>query len=95
MDKDPKGCFCKYGDNELAAIARKKFVDQRSTMDLMESAKSEREMDEVAVISLFDVEDVALSELMKEKLEDDRCSVVSCRKMLKRQIEGMIKAKIA
>jgi hypothetical protein len=32
---------------------------------------------------------------MKEKLEDDRCSVVSCRKMLKRQIEGMIKAKIA
>ena len=94
MDKDPKGCFCKYGVNELAAIARKKFVDQRSTMDLMESAKSETEMDEVAVISLFDVEDAALSELMKEKLEDDRCSVVSCRKMLKRQIEGMIKAKI-
>ena len=94
MDEVIKGCFCKYSINELADIARKKFVDHRSTMDLMESATSETEMDEVTIISLFDVDDAALFELMKGKLEDERCSVVSCRKMLKRQIEGMIKAKL-
>ncbi|MBE9536993.1 MAG: hypothetical protein IMF07_07400 [Proteobacteria bacterium] len=94
MNKDPKGCFCKYSINKLADVARGKFVEHRSTIDLMESAKSETEKDEVAIVSLFDVDDETLVELMKNKLEDERCSVVSCRKMLKRQIEGMIKTKV-
>ncbi len=94
MDEIVKGCFCKYSVNELAGIAKKKFVDHRSTVDLMESASSETEMDEVTIISLFDVDDAVLVDLMKGKLEDERCSVVSCRKMLKRQIEGMIKTKL-
>lgn len=95
MDNDPKGCFCRYSINELAVIARKKFVEHRSTMDLMASAKSTIEMDEVAIVSLFDVNDETLTDLMKNKLEDERCSVVSCRKMLKRQIESLIDSKVA
>ena len=85
----PKLCFCRYRVDELAALAKTKFIEHRSTIDMMENAGSDIERAEVAIISLFDVDDATLMEVMKGKLEDGDCNVVSCRRMLKRQIETL------
>lgn len=85
----PKLCFCRYRVDELAAFAKTKFIEHRSTIDMMENAGSDKERAEVAIISLFDVDDATLREVMEGKLEDVDCNVVSCRRMLKRQIETL------
>ena len=89
MHYKPKLCFCRYRVDELAALAKTKLIDHRSTMDMMENAESDIEKAEIAIISLFDVDDATLRELMEGKLEDGDCNVVSCRRMLKRQIEKL------
>jgi hypothetical protein len=90
MHYEPKLCFCRYRVDELAELAKTKLIEHRSTIDMMESAKSDTERAEVAIISLFDVDDVTLRDVMEGKLEDGECNVVSCRRMLKRQIETLI-----
>ena len=89
MHYKPKLCFCRYRVDELAALAKTKLIDHRSTIDMMENAKSDIEKAEIAIISLFDVDDGTLREIMEGKLEDGDCNVVSCRRMLKRQIEKL------
>jgi len=85
----PKLCFCRYRVDELAALAKTKFIEHHSTIEMMENAGSDKERAEVAIISLFDVDDAILREVMEGKLEDEDCNVVSCRRMLKRQIETL------
>ena len=85
----PKLCFCRYRVDELAALAKTKFIEHHSTIEMMENAGSDTERAEVAIISLFDVDDATLMEVMEGKLEDGDCNVVSCRRMLKRQIETL------
>ncbi len=90
MDYEPKLCFCRYRVDELAKLAKTKFIEQHSTVDMMEHAGSDTERAEVAIISLLDVDDATLREVMEGKLEDGECNVVSCRRMLKRQIGTLI-----
>lgn len=89
MHFKPELCFCRYRVDELAALAKTKLMEHRSTMEMMESAKSDIERAEIAIISLFDVDDATLREVMEGKLEDGDCNVVSCRRMLIRQIETL------
>ena len=89
MDYEPKLCFCRYRVDELARLAKVKFIELHSTVDMMENAGNDTERAEVAIISLLDVDDATLREVMEGKLEDGECNVVSCRRMLKRQIETL------
>ncbi len=82
----PEGCFCDYDMDELVAVARKRFVEKVPTVDLMESSQSLKEKDEICIVSLLDVDDEKLEALMKESLIDEKCDVISCRRLLKKQI---------
>ena len=82
----PEGCFCDYDIDELIEVARKRYVDKVPTVDLMQRSGSPKEKDEVCIVSMLDVDDEKLAELVKKSLIDEKCDVISCRRFLKKQI---------
>jgi len=82
----PQFCFCNYDLDELIELGYKKYVKNIPTVELMKEATSEKEKDEICVISMLDVDDDKLEEVMSDMLEDEKCNVLSCRKLLRRQI---------
>ena len=57
-------------------------------MDLMSAARSEREKQEIALVSLLDVEDDKIRDLELCCKYAGRCKVMDCRERLKKLIEG-------
>ena len=83
----PAFCFCKYDIDELIHIGRKKYLEKIPTVELMKEATSRKEKDEVCVISMLDIDDEKLEEVMANKVTDKKCNVISCRQMLREQIK--------
>jgi hypothetical protein len=82
------GCLGNYNFDKIAFFARKRFVEGCNTMDLMSAARSEREKQEIALVSLLDVEDDKIRDLELCCKYAGRCKVMDCRERLKKLIEG-------
>ena len=80
-------CLGHYDFDNIAHYAKKRFVEGCSTVALLEQAGSEREKEEIALVSLLDVEDDQIRDLELSCRYDRQCKVLDCRDRLKSMIE--------
>jgi hypothetical protein len=84
--EDPS-CLGNYDFEHIVSCARKRFVEGYSTIELMEQARSVREKQEIALVSLLDVEDDRIRDLRLRCIYEGECKVIDCRDKLKKMIE--------
>jgi len=82
------GCLGNYDFDHIAFFARKRFVEGCSTITLLEMAKSDREKEEIALVSMLDVADDKIRDLQLSCTHTDHCKVTDCRDKLKIMIEA-------
>ncbi len=81
------GCLGNYDFDRIAFFARKRFVEGHNTITLLEQAKSKREKEEIALVSMLDLEDEKIRALQLSCNHAGQCKVTDCRDMLKTMIE--------
>ena len=86
------GCMGNYNFDHIAYYAKRRFIDGCSTMELMQAAGSEREKEEIALVSLLDVEDDRIRDLQLTCKYTDRCKTIDCRDRLKKMLEEELAA---
>lgn len=84
------GCLGNYDFDHIVAFAIQRFVEGFSTMALLEQARTEREKEEIALVSLLDLEDNNIRDLHLCCANSAQCKVIDCRDRLKRMIEDEI-----
>ncbi len=82
-----RGCLGNYDFDRIAYFARKRFVEGCNTISLLETAKSDREKEEIALVSMLDVADDKIRDLQLSCIHSDICKVTDCRDRLKIMIE--------
>ncbi|MGB5397024.1 MAG: hypothetical protein WBN96_07740 [Gammaproteobacteria bacterium] len=80
-------CLGNFNFNHVADFAIKRFVDGLSTIDLMQHARSELEKEEIALVSLLDVDDENMRELELCCKHAGKCSAINCREKLRLLVE--------
>ena len=79
-------CMGNYDFNHIAFFARKRFVEGISTIALLTNAINEREKEEIALVSLLDVEDGEVRDLQLCCKHAGQCKAINCRHKLKLMI---------
>ena len=76
------GCLGNYDFEHIANFAIKRFVDGINTVSLLKSAKSEREREEIALVSFLDIEDNKIRDLKLCCQHSSKCEALDCRQRL-------------
>jgi len=76
--KSSKSCFCQYPAEELKDWIVKKYQYNLSTIELLTSAKCQKDKEEIGMVALLDVADDMVVTAMREANTDSH-SVLSCR----------------
>ncbi len=79
-------CLGNYDFENIAFLARRRFVEGCNTVALLEQAKSEREKEEIALVSLLDVSDDKIRDLQLSCNYASQCKVMDCRDKLRKMI---------
>ena len=87
-------CLGNYDFDKIAYFAKKRFIEGCSTLALMAQANSEREKEEIALVSLLDVEDDIIVGLRLTCRHAEKCVVTDCRQKLKKLIEAELAREI-
>ncbi len=79
-------CMGNYDFDNIAFYAKKRFIDGCDTIELMKAARTDREREEIALVSLLhvakdDIQDIELSCKYASK-----CNVMDCRERLLKMI---------
>jgi hypothetical protein len=80
-----------YDFDHIAFIAIKRFVDGCNTMELLGAAKTEREKEEIVLVSLLHLDDDAIGDFNLCCNSPEQCKAIICRNKLK----NLIKEKLA
>ena len=80
-------CLGNFNFNHIANFAIKRFVDGLSTIDLMKRARSELEKEEIALVSLLDLDDESIRKLELCCQRAKNCSAIHCRERLRLLVE--------
>jgi len=75
-------CMGNYDFDKIAFYAKKRFVDGCNTIDLMEAAKTQREKEEIALVSLLHVTKKVIQDLQLTCNYASECKVMDCRERL-------------
>jgi len=86
------GCMGNYDFDNIAYFARKRFIEGVSTLLLLEQATSDRERQEIALVSLLDVEDDQIRYLRLSCIHSEECMVFNCRAKLKSMLQEELDA---
>lgn len=89
---NPK-CIGNYDFEKIAYYALRRFVDGINTIELMETAKTDREKEEIALVCLLDINDDELVNLELSCRYSGVCKTVDCRKRLKKLIDAELNKK--
>jgi ribosome biogenesis SPOUT family RNA methylase Rps3 len=81
------GCMGHYDFDQITEFARKRFVEGIDTVSLMNQARSEREKEEIALVSMLDIENHQIRELKLSCAYDRKCKIITCRERLREMIE--------
>ena len=79
-------CMGSYDFEQIAFYAKKRFIDDCSTMDLMQAAKSEHEKEEIALVSMLHIANDQMVELELTCKYANKCKVMECRERLRKMI---------
>ena len=80
-------CMGNYDFDHIAFYAKKRFVEGCSTIELMEAAKSVQEKEEIALVSLLDVDDGQIRDLRLCCKYAGQCKAINCRNKLIKLLE--------
>ena len=79
-------CMGSYDFNRIAFYAKKRFIENCSTMELMQSAESEHEKEEIALVSMLHIDNDQMAELELTCKYASKCKVMECRERLRDMI---------
>ena len=82
------GCFGHYDFNHIASFAKKRFIDNESTINLLSHARTDTEREEIALVCMLDVEDELVLDVQLDCRYADDCKVTNCRDKLRQLIEA-------
>ena len=75
-------CMGNYDFDKIAFFAKKRFVEGCSTIELMAAAKTQREKEEIALVSLLHVAKKEIQDLQLTCKYASECKVMDCRERL-------------
>jgi len=81
-----------YDFDQIAEFARKRFVEGIDTVSLMSQAGSEREKEEIALVSLLEVDNNQIRDLKLCCPYDRECNIMDCRERLRTMIAERLAA---
>ena len=84
-----------YDFDQIAYFAKKRFVEGCNTINLLEQAESEREKEEIALVSLLDVEDDEIRDLELSCKHSAACEVIDCRDRLRKMINDELVQRVS
>jgi hypothetical protein len=83
--RHPKNCFCQISSEELLFWARKRYVENVPTLDLLNSVHDARRKEIISIVALLDADDESLLEMMGDiNLPDHH--ILHCREELKKML---------
>jgi hypothetical protein len=84
------GCLGNYDFDRIAFFARKRFIDGCQTVALMSEASSECEKEEIALVSLLDIEEDNIRDIQLYCQHAEHCKLIDCRDKIKKLIEAQL-----
>ena len=75
-------CMGNYDFDKIAFFAKKRFIEGCGTIELMEAAKTQREKEEVALVSLLHVTNDEIRNIELTCNYASKCEVMDCRERL-------------
>lgn len=85
----PHRCFCRVAIGDLRRWARKKYVEQVPTMELLAMAKNPRQKQAVSIVALLDLPDDVVIRILTP-LTKPGCRILVCRDQVKQWLCGML-----
>lgn len=85
----PQRCFCRVAIGDLRRWARKKYVEQVPTMELLAMAKNPRQKQAVSIVALLDLPDDVVIRMLTP-LAKPGCRILACRDHVKRWLRDML-----
>lgn len=83
-------CMGNYDFDKIAFFAKKRFVEGCNTIDLMEAAETQREKEEIALVSLLHVANDEIRDIHLTCKHSGQCKIMDCRERLKNMIADEI-----
>ncbi len=87
MNSQLPKCMGQYDFKEVAAFARKRFVDGMDTISLLMQAKTVREKEQIMLVSLLDVGGDEVTDVQLSCRYADQCDINDCKKRLRHKLE--------
>ena len=75
-------CMGSYDFDHIAFYAKKRFIEGCNTIELMTAAKTQREKEEIALVSLLHVASDKIQDLKLSCKYASKCKVMDCRERL-------------
>ena len=85
----PRRCFCRVAIGDLRRWARKKYIEQVPTMELLAMAKNPRQKQAVSIVALLDLSDDVVIRMLTP-LAKPGCRILACRDHVKQWLRGML-----
>ena len=79
-------CMGSYDFDHIALYAKKRFIDGYNTVELMEAAKTQREREEIALVSMLHIANDEIHDIKLTCKFASKCKVMDCRERLKNMI---------
>ena len=80
-------CLGHYDFDKIAHFAQKRFVEGCPTVTLLAQARSQTEKEEIALVSLLDLEDDQIRGLEIACPHAGQCKVLDCKDRLKEMLQ--------
>jgi hypothetical protein len=85
-------CLGHYDFERICLFARKRFIEGCNTIDLLQQAATDREKEEIALVSMLDIDDDVIKNLRLSCRYAVQCKVTDCRAVIKEMIDGALAA---
>jgi hypothetical protein len=87
-------CIGNYDFDKVAYYAKKRFVEGYDTLTLLTHAHTQREKEEIALVSTLDLDDEEIQVLQLSCRYAHECKAINCREKLKTIIEEELGTRI-
>ena len=85
-------CMGDYDFDKIAFFAKRRFIEGCNTVELMDVAETQREKEEIALVSLLHVTNDQIQDIQLTCKYSGECKIMDCRERLKNMITDEIGA---
>ncbi len=81
----PTRCFCEVPDDELRPWVVKRYIENRSTIELLNSTDSQHEKELISIVALLQVDDAILLAIMRD-VNQSKEHILKCREAVREML---------